>query len=205
MTKVEFKAGDRVAWKYGTGKATGHVVEKLTEATKLSGRTYKANSDEPKYRVKSEKSGKDAIRNPETLMLLEESTKGGTAETEEEENEGGHEVEDDEKNEPLQKTHDESILISLVNEEAKAESPQADASLNKIETAWESGEHQTLEHSGNGNFGPSAKMGEKGVKEDIDMEMPPSISDVEGRSHSTRTPHRLPHEEVPQPDLDAVK
>jgi hypothetical protein len=58
MTKVEFKAGDRVAWKYGTGKATGHVVEKLTEATKLSGRTYKANSDEPKYRVKSEKSGK---------------------------------------------------------------------------------------------------------------------------------------------------
>jgi hypothetical protein len=48
-------------------------------------------------------------------------------------------------------------------------------------------------------------MGEKGVKEDIDMEMPPSISDVEGRSHSTRTPHRLPHEEVPQPDLDAVK
>jgi hypothetical protein len=32
--------------------------------------------------------GKDAIRNPETLMLLEESTKGGTAETEEEENEG---------------------------------------------------------------------------------------------------------------------
>ncbi len=58
MTKVEFKAGDRVAWKYGTGKATGHVVEKLTEATKLAGRTYKANSDEPKYRVKSEKSGK---------------------------------------------------------------------------------------------------------------------------------------------------
>ncbi len=58
MTKVEFKAGDRVAWKYGTGKATGHVVEKLTEATKLSGRTYKANNDEPKYRVKSEKSGK---------------------------------------------------------------------------------------------------------------------------------------------------
>jgi hypothetical protein len=105
----------------------------------------------------------------------------------------------------LQKTPDESILISLVNEEAKAESPQADASLNKIETAWESGEHQTLEHSGNGNFGPSAKMGEKGVKEDIDMEMPASIPDVEGRSDSTRTPHRLPHEEVPQPDLDAVK
>jgi len=120
-------------------------------------------------------------------------------------NPGGHEVEDDEKNKPLQKTPDESILISLVNEEAKGESPQADASLDKIETAWESGEHQTLEHSRNGNFGPSAKMGEKGVKEDIDMEMPPSISDVEGRSHSTRTPHRLPHEEVPQPDLDAVK
>ena len=55
MTKPEFNAGDRVSWKYGTGKGTGQIVEKLTKATKLYGKNFKATSEEPKYKIKSDK------------------------------------------------------------------------------------------------------------------------------------------------------
>ena len=55
MTKPEFNAGDRVSWKYGAGKGTGHIVEKLTKATKLYGKNFKATAEEPKYKIKSDK------------------------------------------------------------------------------------------------------------------------------------------------------
>jgi hypothetical protein len=61
MTKPEFNAGDRVSWKYGAGKGTGHIVEKLTKATKLYGKNFKATAEEPKYKIKSDK-GKLAHR-----------------------------------------------------------------------------------------------------------------------------------------------
>jgi hypothetical protein len=55
MTKPDFNAGDRVSWKYGAGKGTGHIIEKLTKATKLYGKNFKATAEEPKYKIKSDK------------------------------------------------------------------------------------------------------------------------------------------------------
>ena len=55
MTKPEFNAGDRVSWKYGAGKGSGHIIEKLTKATKLYGKNFKATAEEPKYKIKSDK------------------------------------------------------------------------------------------------------------------------------------------------------
>lgn len=69
MTKPEFKAGDKVAWKYGAGKATGHIVEKLTAATKLYGKNFKASAEEPKYRIRSEKTGKSTFWKPSVFSL----------------------------------------------------------------------------------------------------------------------------------------
>ena len=64
MAKPEFNAGDRVSWKYGAGKGTGHIVEKLTKATKLYGKNFKATAEEPKYKIKSDKGKPTAFCDP---------------------------------------------------------------------------------------------------------------------------------------------
>ena len=66
MTK-SFKAGDHVKWDTPQGETSGTVVKKETGATKAGGHTAKATRDEPQYRVKSDKSGKEAVHKPEEL------------------------------------------------------------------------------------------------------------------------------------------
>jgi hypothetical protein len=63
----EFHKGDRVTWKSHGGTAEGEVVEKITKDTEAAGRTVRASPDEPQYRVRSEKSGGDAVHRPEAL------------------------------------------------------------------------------------------------------------------------------------------
>ncbi|CAM6101723.1 unnamed protein product [Calypogeia fissa] len=67
----ELHEEEKVAWKFGAGKAVGHVNSKLTEPTQVAGKTYKASKDEPKYLVQSEKSGRKAAHNPNKLDRLE--------------------------------------------------------------------------------------------------------------------------------------
>ena len=61
------KAGDKVAWDTSQGETTGKVVKKETATTTVKGHVAKATKAEPQYRVKSEKSGKEAIHRPEEL------------------------------------------------------------------------------------------------------------------------------------------
>ncbi len=63
----EFTSGDRVEWDSHGGTARGEVVEKITEDTKAAGRQVRASEDDPQYRVRSEKSGNDAVHKPEAL------------------------------------------------------------------------------------------------------------------------------------------
>ena len=63
----ELKAGDKVEWDSSGGHSTGKVVKKETGTAKVKGHTAKATKDEPQYRVKSDKSGKEAIHKPEEL------------------------------------------------------------------------------------------------------------------------------------------
>ncbi len=63
----EFEKGDHVSWKSHGGTAEGTVEEEITSDTEAAGRTVRASEDDPQYRVKSEKSGEDAVHKPGAL------------------------------------------------------------------------------------------------------------------------------------------
>ncbi len=63
----EFEKGDHVSWKNHGGTAEGTVEEEITSDTEAAGRTVRASEDDPQYRVKSEKSGEDAVHKPGAL------------------------------------------------------------------------------------------------------------------------------------------
>ena len=67
MAEKSFKAGDKVSWDSSGGHSTGKVVEKVTGTAKMKGHTAKASKDDPQYKVKSDKSGKEAIHKPSEL------------------------------------------------------------------------------------------------------------------------------------------
>ncbi len=67
MTKNEFRKGDKVEWDSHGGTAEGKVEEKITHDTTAAKRTVRASSDEPQYRVRSDKSGGEAVHKPEAL------------------------------------------------------------------------------------------------------------------------------------------
>jgi len=63
----QFSKGDKVNWSSHGTTVTGTVEEKITSDTKTAGRTVRASNDEPQYRVRSDKSGRDAVHKPESL------------------------------------------------------------------------------------------------------------------------------------------
>jgi len=63
----QFKKGDKVQWRSHGGTATGTVEEKITSDTQAAGRAVRADSDNPQYRVRSDKSGGDAVHKPDAL------------------------------------------------------------------------------------------------------------------------------------------
>jgi hypothetical protein len=63
----DLKTGDKVEWDTSQGKTHGAVIKKETATTKAGGHTAKASKAEPQYRVKSDKSGKEAVHRPEEL------------------------------------------------------------------------------------------------------------------------------------------
>jgi hypothetical protein len=67
MSEQEFKKGDKVTWQSHGSTAEGTVEEKITSDTEAAGRTVRASKDEPQYRVRSEKSGGDAVHKPDAL------------------------------------------------------------------------------------------------------------------------------------------
>ncbi|RDE06765.1 DUF2945 domain-containing protein [Sphingomonas aracearum] len=67
MAEKTFKAGDHVKWGTPQGETHGKVVKKETSTTKAGGHTAKATKSDPQYRVKSDKSGKEAVHKPGEL------------------------------------------------------------------------------------------------------------------------------------------
>ena len=59
--------GDKVQWKSHGTNVTGTVEKKITTDTEAAGRTVRADSDDPQYKVRSDKSGRDAVHKPEAL------------------------------------------------------------------------------------------------------------------------------------------
>jgi uncharacterized protein YijF (DUF1287 family) len=67
MAKKTLKKGDKVSWNTSQGRTHGRVVQKVTGTAKVKGHTAHASADDPEYRVKSDKSGKEAIHRPSEL------------------------------------------------------------------------------------------------------------------------------------------
>jgi hypothetical protein len=63
----QIRKGDKVDWKSHGSTVTGTVEAKITSDTETAGRTVRASKDEPQYRVRSDKSGRDAVHKPESL------------------------------------------------------------------------------------------------------------------------------------------
>ena len=66
-TAKNLKVGDKVEWDTPQGETRGTVVKKETSTAKVKGHTAKASASHPEFRVKSSKSGKEAIHRPEEL------------------------------------------------------------------------------------------------------------------------------------------
>ena len=64
---MSVRKGDEVTWKSHGQDVHGTVEEKITSRTKAAGRTVDASPDEPQYKVKSDKTGREAVHKPEAL------------------------------------------------------------------------------------------------------------------------------------------
>jgi hypothetical protein len=67
MGGKSFKKGEDVEWKSHGQNVKGTVEEKITDDTKTAGRTVRASKEDPQYRVKSSKTGADAVHKPDAL------------------------------------------------------------------------------------------------------------------------------------------
>lgn len=69
MTRMskQLRKGDKVTWQSHGATVTGTVEEKITSDTDAAGRTVRASTDDPQYRVRSDKSGRDGVRKPDAL------------------------------------------------------------------------------------------------------------------------------------------
>ncbi|MDQ3404114.1 MAG: DUF2945 domain-containing protein [Actinomycetota bacterium] len=67
----EFSEGDKVAWHSHGSTAHGEVEERISEDTEAAGRTVRASPDDPQYRVRSAKSGREAVHKPDALSSEE--------------------------------------------------------------------------------------------------------------------------------------
>lgn len=63
----KFKKGDKVTWQSHGSTAEGTVEKKITSDAKAAGRQVRASENEPQYKVRSDKSGGDAVHRPEAL------------------------------------------------------------------------------------------------------------------------------------------
>ncbi|WP_229075249.1 DUF2945 domain-containing protein [Actinoplanes sp. DH11] len=61
------KKGDKVTWRSHGENVHGTVEQKITKRTEAAGRTVAASPDEPQYKVKSDKTGREAVHKPGSL------------------------------------------------------------------------------------------------------------------------------------------
>ena len=62
-----FKRGDRVEWNFRGRTVRGKVLRRLTKRTEIGGQAVAATPDDPRYVVRSEKSGAETTRRAEAL------------------------------------------------------------------------------------------------------------------------------------------
>ncbi len=66
----DFKRGDRVEWNFRGRTVRGAVRRRLTARTEVAGRVVAATPDDPRYVVRSERSGAETTRRAEALRAV---------------------------------------------------------------------------------------------------------------------------------------
>jgi hypothetical protein len=66
----ELKRGDRVEWNFRGRRVVGTVRRRLTSRTVVNDRVVAASADDPRYVVRSERSGKETTRRARVLRKL---------------------------------------------------------------------------------------------------------------------------------------
>jgi len=66
----EFRRGDRVEWNFRGRKVVGRVRKRLTSRTEVGGQIVAASKDDPRYLVRSEKSGRETARRADALTRV---------------------------------------------------------------------------------------------------------------------------------------
>jgi hypothetical protein len=67
---LQFRRGDRVEWNFRGRRVVGTVRRTLTTRSVINGRTVAASKKDPRYLVRSEKSGKETTRRAQALRKL---------------------------------------------------------------------------------------------------------------------------------------
>jgi hypothetical protein len=67
MSSNEFKKGDKVQWQSHGTTVRGTVEGKITSDTEAAGRKVRASKNDPQYKVRSDKTGADAVHKPDAL------------------------------------------------------------------------------------------------------------------------------------------
>jgi hypothetical protein len=60
--------GDTVTWSSHGNEVHGTVEQKITQRTETAGRTVDASVDDPQYKVRSDKTGREAVHKPGALQ-----------------------------------------------------------------------------------------------------------------------------------------
>ena len=66
----QFKRSDRVEWNFRGRKVIGTVRRRLTSRTLINDQVVAASKEDPRYVVRSEKTGKETVRRPDALRKL---------------------------------------------------------------------------------------------------------------------------------------
>jgi hypothetical protein len=72
MTKHEgkFNKGDRVRWNSSSGMVEGTIEDIITKPTNFRNHHFEASDEDPRYLVKSAKTGKEAIHQRDALEKI---------------------------------------------------------------------------------------------------------------------------------------
>ncbi len=66
----QLKRGDRVEWNFRGRPVVRRIRRRLTSRTEVGGQVVAASEADPRYVVRSEKSGKETARRPEALRRI---------------------------------------------------------------------------------------------------------------------------------------
>jgi hypothetical protein len=67
----DLRRGDRVEWRFGRGIAVGTIKRKLTTPTTIGKQKVAASRDDPRYLIRTERSGKEVAHRAEILRKIE--------------------------------------------------------------------------------------------------------------------------------------